>query len=152
MSARYFAMSYQAIKIGLFCAVAFLLWRDSPCLALDSQKLLRQFAHTSWSAKDGIPGPVRAIVQTRDGYLWLATETGLSRFDGIRFTSWAPSHGEQWLGLRFCHSAWHLTEVCGLGLGMALSAVCRMTTSQTSFLPRTLRAGKFYPWRKTAMA
>ncbi|MFH4259108.1 two-component regulator propeller domain-containing protein, partial [Acinetobacter baumannii] len=29
---------------------------------------------------------VRAILQTRDGYLWLATDEGLARFDGLRFT------------------------------------------------------------------
>ena len=39
-----------------------------------------------------IPGPVRAIAQTPDGYLWLATNTGLFRFDGIRFVLWDPSH------------------------------------------------------------
>lgn len=32
--------------------------------ALDSPKLIRQFTHTSWSAKDGIPGLVGAIAQT----------------------------------------------------------------------------------------
>jgi len=39
-----------------------------------------------WTAEDGIPdNGVRAIAQTPDGYLWVATEGGLSRFDGARF-------------------------------------------------------------------
>lgn len=36
--------------------------------------------------KDGLPlNKVRAIVQTRDGYLWVGTFNGLARFDGVRF-------------------------------------------------------------------
>lgn len=53
---------------------------------LDPHKLISQFSHTKWSAKDGIPGVVRAITQTPDGYLWLGTENGLYRFDGFQFT------------------------------------------------------------------
>jgi len=63
----------------------------APVHALDPQKSITQFTHTSWSAKDGIPGPVEAIAQTRDGYLWLGTEAGLYRFDGLRFTPYEPS-------------------------------------------------------------
>ena len=36
---------------------------------------------------DGLPHYcVQAIVQTRDGYLWVGTKNGLARFDGVRFT------------------------------------------------------------------
>ena len=69
-----------------------------PTQALDRQKLISQFTHTSWTAKDGVPGPVRAIAQTPDGYLWLGTEAGLYRFDGLHFIAWEPSFGEQMPG------------------------------------------------------
>ena len=69
-----------------------------PAKGLDPQKLISQFTHTSWTAKDGVPGPVRAIAQTPDGYLWLGTEAGLYRFDGLHFVAWEPSSGEQTLG------------------------------------------------------
>src|SRR5580765_4741046 len=40
----------------------------------------------SWTTENGLPqNSVADIVQTRDGYLWLATFGGLVRFDGIRF-------------------------------------------------------------------
>jgi ligand-binding sensor domain-containing protein/signal transduction histidine kinase len=40
-----------------------------------------------WSTEDGLPNnAVTAIVQTQDGYLWLATYDGLARFDGVNFT------------------------------------------------------------------
>ncbi|MDE3066298.1 MAG: ATP-binding protein [Verrucomicrobiota bacterium] len=40
-----------------------------------------------WSAADGLPSDsVRAILQTRDGFLWLGTSAGLVRFDSVKFT------------------------------------------------------------------
>jgi signal transduction histidine kinase/ligand-binding sensor domain-containing protein len=75
-----------------------------PAKALDPQKRISQFTHTSWTAKDGVPGPVRAIAQTPDGYLWLGTEAGLYRFDGLHFVAWEPRFGEQILG----SSVWSL--------------------------------------------
>ena len=69
-----------------------------PANALDPQKLISQFTHTSWTAKDGVPGPIRAIAQTPDGYLWLGTEAGLYRFDGLHFVAWEPTSDEQLLG------------------------------------------------------
>src|SRR5271165_587698 len=41
----------------------------------------------SWQTEEGLPqNSVTALVQTRDGYLWLGTYGGLVRFDGVRFT------------------------------------------------------------------
>ncbi|MGA2851022.1 MAG: two-component regulator propeller domain-containing protein [Terracidiphilus sp.] len=51
-------------------------------------RTLSQFVHTSWSARDGIPGQVSSIAQTNDGYLWLAAQGGLYRFNGIEFLRW----------------------------------------------------------------
>lgn len=41
-----------------------------------------------WDSDDGLPqNGITGIAQTPDGYLWLATQGGLARFDGVRFTS-----------------------------------------------------------------
>lgn len=72
--------------VGLFI-ISFI----SNAFALDPNKLISQFSHTNWSAKDGISGTVRAITQTQDGYLWLGTEAGLYRFDGLQFVRWESS-------------------------------------------------------------
>ena len=54
--------------------------------ALEIGKPLEQFAHQTWRTENGLPqNTVHAILQTRDGYLWLGTEGGLVRFDGLRF-------------------------------------------------------------------
>ena len=39
-----------------------------------------------WQSQDGLPGNVvRSLVQTSDGYLWVATAEGVARFDGFEF-------------------------------------------------------------------
>jgi len=55
--------------------------------ALDPSKPLHQLIHQTWTTAQGLPqNSVLAIAQTADGYLWLGTEEGLVRFDGISFT------------------------------------------------------------------
>jgi ligand-binding sensor domain-containing protein len=55
--------------------------------ALDPAKPLSQYSLAAWHAEEGLPhNRVQAIAQTQDGYLWLATQEGLARFDGVRFT------------------------------------------------------------------
>ena len=45
------------------------------------------FIVDAWGTEQGLPGSVVfSVIQTRDGYLWLGTQHGLVRFDGIRFT------------------------------------------------------------------
>ena len=59
--------------------------------ALDPALDISQYAHTAWLARDGaFSGSVNSVAQTPDGYLWLSTESGLLRFDGVRFAPWNP--------------------------------------------------------------
>ncbi len=45
-----------------------------------------QYNRRVWQTEDGLRNPmIRAITQSRDGYLWIATDDGLVRFDGVRF-------------------------------------------------------------------
>ena len=55
--------------------------------ALDPARRITQYGHDVWQIEEGLPhNTVKAITQTRDGYLWLGTLEGLVRFDGVRFT------------------------------------------------------------------
>src|SRR4029453_4457243 len=56
-------------------------------LPLDPHRPATQYGLDIWLTRDGLPqNSVKAIAQTRDGYLWLGTWGGLARFDGVRFT------------------------------------------------------------------
>jgi signal transduction histidine kinase/ligand-binding sensor domain-containing protein len=62
--------------------------------ALNAALDLNQYAHTSWKIRDGfVAGRISAMAQTHDGYLWLGTESGLFRFDGVRVVPWQPPPG-----------------------------------------------------------
>src|SRR6516165_2824065 len=63
--------------------------------ALDPSLEITQYAHTAWTIRDGFfKGNVYSIAQTSDGYLWLGTEFGLFRFDGVRSVRWQPPAGQ----------------------------------------------------------
>jgi diguanylate cyclase (GGDEF)-like protein len=56
-------------------------------LALDPKLELDQYSVDRYTTENGLPqSSVLAMVQTRDGYLWLGTYEGLARFDGLNFT------------------------------------------------------------------
>jgi signal transduction histidine kinase/ligand-binding sensor domain-containing protein len=53
----------------------------------DPKKAITQYTHEVWQSDNGLPqNSVEAIRQTADGFLWLATQEGLVRFDGVQFT------------------------------------------------------------------
>jgi len=55
-------------------------------LALDPDWQASQFQHDTYTRDDGLPADVVwQVIQSRQGYLWLGTQNGLVRFDGIRF-------------------------------------------------------------------
>jgi len=60
--------------------------QGTPGFGLDPAKPLAQYSRDVWQVDDGLPqNSVNAMVQTRDGYLWLGTRGGLATFDGVRF-------------------------------------------------------------------
>lgn len=81
------------MRILRLAALAWLLVHQgaAAALALDPSSPAGRYVSTSWTAKDGLPGNlIFDIVQDRAGYLWLGTNNGLVRFDGVRFVLWEP--------------------------------------------------------------
>jgi signal transduction histidine kinase/ligand-binding sensor domain-containing protein len=69
----------RAIVVWLFLAGAFSL------LAAEASSDSSYFAR-AWTAEDGLPeNKVVGVAQTSDGFLWVATQGGVVRFDGLRF-------------------------------------------------------------------
>src|SRR5580698_665603 len=64
--------------------------------ALNPALDISQYAHTSWKNRDGFArSEIDGIAQTADGYLWLATQFGIVRFDGVRTAPWRPPPGQR---------------------------------------------------------
>ncbi|HWA15489.1 MAG TPA: two-component regulator propeller domain-containing protein, partial [Gemmatimonadales bacterium] len=56
---------------------------------------LGQLIHTIWTPKiGGAPKGIRALAQTRDGYIWVGSYYGLYRFDGVRFLQYKSLTGD----------------------------------------------------------
>jgi signal transduction histidine kinase/ligand-binding sensor domain-containing protein len=53
-----------------------------------------EWAMTRWTTDDGLPqNSVAAIAKDHDGFLWLATQEGLVRFDGVEFRVFGSEQG-----------------------------------------------------------
>jgi signal transduction histidine kinase/ligand-binding sensor domain-containing protein len=76
------------LLIALYCGAPI-------AVAYGGERLrLTQYRHRSWAMQEGwFESRPMDIVQGRDGYIWIATEMGVLRFDGVRFTPWVPPQG-----------------------------------------------------------
>jgi len=86
-----------AIMLRGWCLTLVLAWLcPGPAWALDPNHHISQYAHAAWRTRDGFfSGTPFILVQTTDGYLWLATNSELLRFDGVRFVPWSSAHDER---------------------------------------------------------
>ncbi|HEX9000510.1 MAG TPA: two-component regulator propeller domain-containing protein [Blastocatellia bacterium] len=72
----------DSLRLYLSYSLLSLFW-----LCLIGLPVTAQYKFDHWTVNDGLPqNAINAIIQTRDGYLWVATNDGLARFDGVRFT------------------------------------------------------------------
>lgn len=95
-----------------------LLVLGRPALAIPADIRLDQLHHTRWTVNEGAPAHARAMAQSGDGALWIGTDSGLFRFDGVEFRRVAAPErggrpfgnvsalmgmpdGSMWIGLRF---------------------------------------------------
>ncbi len=73
-----------------------LLALSHAALGLDPHRALDQYGHQVWQTDSGLPqNTIHSVLQTRDGYLWLGTEGGLVRFDGIGFVTFDSENTPQ---------------------------------------------------------
>ena len=92
------------------------------CLSFGVAEAAAQYRIDQWTADDGLPqNSVYEILQTGDGYLWMATVDGLARFDGVQFTVFSKSNSPGIVNNRFISlfennggSLWAGTEESGV--------------------------------------
>ena len=82
-------------QLSVMCVLSLIVFAPVAS-ALDPAKPVRQFRHEIWQEAQGLEQhSINAIVQTRNGYLWMGTYYGLIRFDGVQFTSFDRSNTPQ---------------------------------------------------------
>lgn len=76
---------YLALALALFLLAAFAF----SARAIDPNRMASQYIRDRWGVARGFTGgSVTAIAQTPDGYLWIGSERGLFRFDGLTFRAY----------------------------------------------------------------
>jgi len=76
----------DALRTFATCVIG-LLFAALPLRALDPSRAVTQYTLRHWTEEEGLPqNSVQAVAQTPDGYLWVGTQDGLARFDGLDFT------------------------------------------------------------------
>jgi ligand-binding sensor domain-containing protein/signal transduction histidine kinase len=85
---KIFVMHFQVVRF--FCSI----WLRSlgiaalRLLAVGAKAESSDYLTDLWTSDNDLPNSsVTAIAQTPDGYLWVGTENGLARFDGVRFVN-----------------------------------------------------------------
>jgi ligand-binding sensor domain-containing protein/signal transduction histidine kinase len=111
---RYGALPCRHSIRGILAALLLVAW--VPALALDPSRQPSQYVLDNWQTTDGLPqSSVRTIARTTDGYLWVGTDEGLGRFDGVRFTIF-DSNNEPGLANNFI-SALYVDHTARLWVG-----------------------------------
>ena len=74
---------------SLVAAIAtFVAFAHGEPVVLSPAEVAREYHVRTWRHQGGLPDDrVNDVLQTRDGYLWIATRMGLARFDGLKFTA-----------------------------------------------------------------
>ncbi len=76
-----------------FIIFVIVLQAGNIALAVPLQADVMKYVSTDWGLKEGLPqSSVNNIIQSRDGYIWLATFGGLVRFNGVSFTTFNRSN------------------------------------------------------------
>jgi len=76
----------QAGRVFLLLSAALVLVAAHSASALEPTTPLANYARQSWVMENGLPqNTIHALAQTPDGFVWLGTEAGLVRFDGVGF-------------------------------------------------------------------
>jgi signal transduction histidine kinase/ligand-binding sensor domain-containing protein/CheY-like chemotaxis protein/HPt (histidine-containing phosphotransfer) domain-containing protein len=106
--------------------------------ALEPARALTQYLHDAWQTENGLPqNSVESIAQTPDGYLWLGTQEGLVRFDGMQFTVFDRSNTS---GLQHNHVNAIVTSRQG-GLWIATHGAGIVRMEGNEFTTYTTREG-----------
>ena len=87
----------SSVIVRAFALLAiFFVSSSGRIFAFDLTSHISQYGHTVWRVQDGyFGGDVNGVTQTKDGYIWVGTQTGLYKFDGVNFVRWSAPSGEE---------------------------------------------------------
>jgi ligand-binding sensor domain-containing protein len=111
---------------------------------LIGQTSIPEMYHKAWTTRDGVPPHIEDIAKGPDGLLWLATDRGLYRFDGVTFDRYIPPAGSELLSEGF--SAISVTRDGSLWGSYIIGGVARIRNDAVTNYPARdgLRADRIH--------
>ena len=90
--------------------------------AQEFSSTLQQLNHRAFTRLEGAPSDLYALAQTADGMLWLGSQTGLTRFDGMKFINYPEQSDDPLPSINV--NALMGSPDGGLWIGFRLGGVC----------------------------
>lgn len=110
----------NTFRLPLVCFLLF--YAATSVWAVDPDRRISQYAHTAWRTQEGVfNGSPIVTAQTADGYVWIGTNTGLVRFDGVHFALWTPPDSQRLLDSRIFSLRGTLDGSLWIGTGYSIS-------------------------------
>ncbi len=83
MAEDYYLMFKRYLVSAL---LALLLLPAAMLMGLDPKKAVHHYIHHTWTSKEGLPqNTISSIAQDHEGFIWIGTDNGIARFDGLEF-------------------------------------------------------------------
>lgn len=99
----------MSVQRARWLAFGALLGLAIPALALDPGLAISQYRVDRWTKREGLPqNSVLAMAEDSRGYVWLGTQEGLARFDGMAFRSFrledTPELGDNYISALYAEA------------------------------------------------
>lgn len=114
------------------------------CKVIETEKSLKTLTQTNslrfttYYKKDGLPGDaIVGLVEGNDGYLWMSTSMGLSKFDRTNVTFVNFDEGDGLQSNEFWHYAWYMNPEGRIFFGGA--------NGFNAFYPKEIKPNPFLP-------
>ncbi|MFC2152454.1 two-component regulator propeller domain-containing protein [Bacteroidota bacterium] len=87
----------RKLRLSLIVTIIYIFISNNSSFAqfisLDPEKTITQYTLKSWTIDHGLPSnAINDIIQSKNGYIWIATYGGVVRFDGIKFTKYTSQN------------------------------------------------------------
>lgn len=86
------ALSVLVTMAAVICAI--FVFSGNSSAYIDEYQFLANYKQIIYNDSNGLPScEINTMIQTDDGYIWIGTYKGLTRFDGTNFVTFGPKDG-----------------------------------------------------------
>lgn len=120
------------------------MWPVSAVCSESEADNIHQMNHRTWTVMNGAPADIWDMQQDDSGFIWLATGSGLFRFDGLQFEHYTPVPGESFVSTDM--TALHIVSDNDLWIGTSDGVISHVRGGHVANYPisKVAREGPVY--------